>query len=186
MAARNVTLTRRPRSPVARPIIQVLDVWTVVRLAIVLGITITTTAGWQWKLCRGFAFISLMSRRARGGMAAISAMCAGTRYSAFRTIRDLYASRIFRDFNLVSGILPGCYVPRHNQASGPGTSSHTRSLAGSILLGPGLGFRYTRGSLFTATSFMAWPNRAPGTPAALASGRPDAGPPPPQVRSETP
>ena len=48
-----------------------------------------------------------MSRRARGGMAAISAMCAGTRYSAFRTIRDLYASRIFRDFNLVSGILRG-------------------------------------------------------------------------------
>ena len=105
MPDRNVTLIRRPRRPVARPFIQALDIWTVAWLALVLGITVTVTARWQWKLCRTFAFISLVSRRARRGTAIISAMCGLTRNNARAAIRSLYASRIFRDFNLISGIL---------------------------------------------------------------------------------
>jgi hypothetical protein len=34
MAIRNVALSRRSRSPIARPFIQALDIWTVARLAL--------------------------------------------------------------------------------------------------------------------------------------------------------
>ncbi len=107
MAARKVTLIRRPRGPIARPFIQALDIWTVAWLAFVFVTTVTTPARWQWILSRSFAFISPISRRARLGISAISAICGLSRHKAIETIRSLYASRIFRDFNLVAGILRG-------------------------------------------------------------------------------
>ena len=54
-------------------------------------------------LSRSFAFISPISRRARLGISAISAICGLSRHKAIQTISSPNASRIFRDFNLVAG-----------------------------------------------------------------------------------
>ena len=106
-ATRNVTLTRRPRRPIARPLIYARDILTAGWLALVLAIVTTMPVVWQWKLCRSLAFFALMQRRARRARTVVTEMCWFDRGKASDTIRRLYAGRLFQNCNLVSGILWG-------------------------------------------------------------------------------